>query len=449
MSPARASAPATFAVPPVGRARPIRLPAFTDHTLASGLRVLIARRPGIPRFESRLSVPVVRGGAGEGARVRVLSETLLSGTPTRTSRAIAEALQAMGGGLGASADAELVHIGGASLSVHRRAFLDLFGEVVRDASFPADEVAIERERVVQEIALLRSQPSVVAGDALAARIYGDHPYGRGTPDPAAVEAVTAAALRRLHDGRIRPDRALLVLVGDLDFDRTIADVEAAFGGWDAGGGQHALRRPVLRTPTPVLLVDRPGAPQTTVRMAGPALARSDPDYPALALAVTVFGGYFTSRLNDNIREQKGYTYGAHARVDHRRAVAQFGIAADVGRDVTVASLVEIGYELGRMVALPVGQGELDAARRYLQGTLAMGIQTQTGLTAYLSTLVGSGLPVEYLRDYPAGLERVTVEDVVAVSRRFLSPRGLATVLVGDAATIGPAVGAIAEIEPAG
>jgi len=437
---------AEVVIPFVGRARPIKLPTFADHTLGNGLRVLVARRPGIPRFEARLTMPVARGGAGEAPRVRVLSETLLSGTPTRTSRGIVEALQALGGGLGSSTDGELIQVGGASLSSHRRAFLELFGEVVREASFPADEVAIERERVVQEIALLRSQPGVVAADALAARLYGDHPYGQGTPDPDAVGAVAPATLRKLHEGRIRPDHALMVLVGDLDLDRTLADVEAAFGGWVAGEGHRPLRPPVMRTPAPVLLVDRPGAVQTTIRIGGPALPRSDPDYPALALAVTVFGGYFTSRLNDNIREQKGYTYGAHARVEHRRSAAQFGISADVGRDVTAASLVEITYELGRMLALPVGQGELDAARRYLQGTLAMGIQTQSGLTAYLATLVGTGLPVEYLRDYPVALDRVGVDDVVMASRRFLSPRALATVLVGDATTVGPVVDAIAEVE---
>ena len=113
------------------------------------------------------------------------------------------------------------------------------------------------------------------------------------------------------------------------------------------------RSPTITTPAPILLVDRPGAVQTNIRMGGPAIARTDPQYPALALAVTVFGGYFTSRLNDNIREQKGYTYGAHARVEHRRVAAQLSISADVGKDVTAASLVEIDYELGRMVSLPV------------------------------------------------------------------------------------------------
>jgi predicted Zn-dependent peptidase len=435
-------------IPAVGKPRPIRLPALLDQTLANGLRVLIARRPGIPRFEGRLVVPVARGGPGEGPRLRVLTETLLAGTPTRTSLGIAEELQAMGGGLGSFSDAEQLVVGGSCLSVNRRRFLELFGEVVQEASFPAEEVTIERERLVQEIALLRSQPGVVAADALVGRLYGDHPYGQGTPDPDAVAAVTPAALRRLHDTRVSPDHALMVLVGDLDLGRTLADIESAFGAWAPGQGHRGLRRPVITTPSSIQLVDRPGAVQTNVRMGGRGVGRSDPQYPALALAVTVFGGYFTSRLNDNIREQKGYTYGANARVEHRKVATQLSISADVGREVTAASLVEIAYELGRMVALPVGQDELDAARRYLQGTMAMGIQTQAGLTSYLATLVSAGLPVDYLREYPSALERVTVDDVLEAARRFLSPRGLTTVLVGDAAVVAPSLEPLGDLERA-
>ncbi len=444
---ASAAAPATpVVVPAVGKPRPLRLPSFGDHTLRNGLRVLVARRTGIPRFEARLVVPVAHGGVGEGARLRVLTETLVAGTPTRTSREIAEELQALGGGLGSSADAEQLVLGGSCLSVNRRPFLSLVGEVVREACFPSDEVAIERDRVVQEIALLRSQPGVVASDALLRRLYGNHAYGQGTPDPDAVSAVRPSALRALHDSRVRPGHAVLVIVGDVDVHRAIDDVEEAFGPWAPGEAFRELRKPRVTTPSPVLLVDRPGAVQSNIRIGGRALPRSDPQYPALALAVTVFGGYFTSRLNDNIREQKGYTYGAHSRVEHRKATAQLTVAADVGRDVTAASLVEIGYELGRMVALPVGQGELDAARRYVQGTLAMGIQTQAGLASFIATVVSAGLGVEYLREYPAALEKVTVDQVLEAAQRYLTPTGLTTVVVGDAAAVGPSVRALAEVE---
>ncbi|MHB8468043.1 MAG: M16 family metallopeptidase [Acidimicrobiales bacterium] len=436
-------------IPKVGKPRPFRLPAVVDTTLANGLRVLVARRAGIPRFECRLVVPITTGTDGrDAARLRVLTETVLSGTPDRSSQDIAQALQAMGAGLGASIDADQLMVGGSSLSMRRRPFLQLFGEVVERASFPADEVEIERDRVVQEIALLRSQPGSIASDALVRRMYGTHPYGWGTPDADAVAGVGAATLRRLHRQRVLPGESVLVLVGDLDAERAIADIDAAFAGWGTGPVRRAVRVPSVDTPAAVLLVDRPGAVQTTIRLGGPAISRHDAAYPALALAVTVFSGYFTSRLNDNIREQKGYTYGANARVEHRKVATQLSISADVGREVTAASLVEIAYELGRMVALPVGQDELDAARRYLQGTMAMGIQTQAGLTSYLATLVSAGLPVDYLREYPSALERVTVDDVLEAARRFLSPRGLTTVLVGDAAVIASSLEPLGDLERA-
>jgi zinc protease len=126
-------------------------------------------------------------------------------------------------------------------------------------------------------------------------------------------------------------------------------------------------------------------------------------------------------------------------VEHRPLASQLTISTDVGREVTAAALVEIAYELGRMVALPVEQAELDSARRYMQGTLAMAIQTQAGLAGHLASVVSSGMPVSYLRDYPAALEKVTVGEVLGAARRFLAPGGLARVLVGDAAGVDPAI----------
>src|SRR5581483_7422175 len=225
----------TLPVPAVGKVHPLRLPAVTDVTLRSGLRVLVARRASIPRFECRLIVPITLGrDPGDAARQRLLTDTVLSGTQDRTSREIAEQLQLMGAGMDTYADSEQLIVGGSSLSSRRRACLNLFGAVVSGAAFPADEVAIERDRLVQEIALQRSQPATIAGDALARRLYGTHPYGWGTPDPEVVERVGAAVLRRVHRQRVVPGGSLLVLVGDLDPDKTIADVEAAFAAWRDG-----------------------------------------------------------------------------------------------------------------------------------------------------------------------------------------------------------------------
>ena len=428
----------------------MKVPSVTERVLANGLRVIVARRTGIPRFEARLRIPTVRNGrAGDSARQIVLAETLLSGTPTRTSVDIAEAAQSLGGSLHASADAEFVLVAGSALSVSLVPFLHLMGEVTLQPCFPADEVALERDRLVQEIALSLSQPESIARDALTARYFGRHPYGRGTPRPEAVAGVRPAVLRAAHAASLLPQGSVLVLVGDVASHRALDAAQAAFGGWSANTKASVgvrLAAPKAPERQPLLVVDRPGAVQTNIRMIGPAVPRRHPDFASQMLANAIFGGYFTSRLVDNIRERRGYTYSPGSSIEHRQAASVFSISADVGTDVTAAALVEMRYELGRMVTTLAAQSELDAARQYLQGTLAMSIQTQGGLIAYLSTLATFGLGVDYLRQYPSLLEEVTVDSVRDVAGRLMAPCALQTVLVGDAAKIRGELEALDQVE---
>ncbi|MGZ4208811.1 MAG: M16 family metallopeptidase, partial [Actinomycetota bacterium] len=188
--------------------------------------------------------------------------------------------------------------------------------------------------------------------------------------------------------------------------------------------------------------------QTNVRFAGRWVPRGAPNFYALALAHTVFGGYFSSRLVKNIREDKGYTYSPGSAVDHRRGVSTFIVAADVGTEVTGPSLLEIHYELGRMALMPVGRDELDAGCRYLAGMTMLSTQTQAGLASYLDQITAVGLGIDYLRDFRSNLERVTTDDVLRVSAEYLSPKNLVSVLVGDARAIRPSVEALGSVEVA-
>jgi predicted Zn-dependent peptidase len=239
---------------------------------------------------------------------------------------------------------------------------------------------------------------------------------------------------------------VLILVGDVPTGRALDLAEAALASWEGGGGKPGLPAPAFSTPGPTLLVDRPGSVQTTIRMGGPAIGRTHPDYPKLALANLVFGGYFVSRLVDNIREKRGYTYSPGSGVTQNRVASFFSVSADVGIEVTAPALVEIDYELRRMLAGPIDESELLSAKRYLSGTLSMSIQTQAGLAGYLSTLAVSGLPVEYLRDFPAAVDALTEDDVIEASREYLDPRRLETVLVGDASVIQRHVEALGDLE---
>jgi zinc protease len=438
-------------IPAVGRRRPVRLPEVAEHALANGLRVIAARRPGIPRFEVRLKIPMVREGqAANAARQTLLAETLLSGTPALSSVEIAQAAQRLGGSLATSSDVEWVVLSGSALATGLDPLLGLMGDVIRNAAFPTDEVTVERERVAQEIVLARSQPEQIARDALVRRLFGRHPYGRGMPQPEAVARVSAPALRELHQHSIRPHGSVLVVVGDVGVRRVAEAAEKAFGTWSKGrrAGRARLDPPASPRQSRLLLVDRPGAVQSNIRLAGPAIPRSHPDFPALALTNAIYGGYFTSRLVDNIRERRGYTYSPGSSIEHRQTASAFSVSADVGTEVTAAALVEIRYELGRMVATDVTQDEIDAARRYLQGTLAMSVQTQSGLSAYLSTLATNGLGVEFLRDYPAALERVTIDAVRQSAMSYLAPARLLTVVVGDAGAIRQDLEALDDVEVA-
>jgi len=431
-------------VPPL---KAIRLPQVADRTLGNGLRILAARRSGVPRLEARLVVPSSRKkAAASGALVRVLAKTLLAGTSTRSSLQIAEELQRLGGNLDAGADSEEIYLHGSTLASEIPRFLALLSEVVTDATHPDDEVALQRDVAAQEITLARSQPATLAREALFGRLYGDHPYGRGLPSADEVLAVEAKQLRKLQEKRLRPEGAILVLVGDIAPGKAIDLAEGALAAWAPGGGKPGLAAPEVPEPTTTLLVDRPGAVQTNIRIGGPAVPRSHADYPALALANLVFGGYFVSRLVDNIRERRGYTYSPGSGVQQNRMASLFFIQADVGTEVTGPALVETRYELNRMLAGPIEQAELTSAKRYLSGTTSMSIQTQSGLAANLANLATNGLSVEYLREFPAAVEALSEDDVIAASRRYLDPRRLHTVMVGDAATIGAPVEAFDDIE---
>ncbi|MEI4278184.1 pitrilysin family protein [Klenkia terrae] len=312
------------------------------------------------------------------------------------------------------------------------AVLGVLAELLGRATYPADQVAAEKARVAERIAIARSQPGVVARTALATRRYGSHPYAVQLPETEQVAAITPAALRKLHRERVLPAGSTLVLVGDVDPVAATDAVAAALGGW-AGSGTAVDAPLLVEAPVgPLLLVDRPGAVQSNLRLGGPAPGRRDPELPAVRLASMVYGGYFSSRLVENIRERRGYTYSPRSSVDHLQAGSSFLVDADVATGVTGPALLETVYELGRIALVPMTEAELNAARRYILGTTALATATHAGLASTLSALIGSGLPADWLAEHQAALAAVTLDDVTAAARRWLHPAGLTAVVVGDA-----------------
>jgi predicted Zn-dependent peptidase len=440
----------TLPVPALAKSKPFKVPNVSDTTLDNGLRVLVVRRPGVPLVEVRLRVPFAAPAGKRGpahlARLSLLSDTLLSGTADRDAGQLARSLQGVGGMLSVGSDADRLGFTGSVLASGLPSYLALLGEVLTGASYPAHEVQGEQERLVQELAMHRSTAGVQAREALTARMYGDHPYSKELPDAEDVEAVRPRDLRSLHAARVVPAGSVLTMVGDISPARATALAAAALAGWTAVGPATELAAAPAQPGRTALLVDRPGAVQTTIRFGGAAPTRTASDYAATVLANLIFGGYFSSRWVANIREDKGYTYSPHSGIDHPVAGSRMLAGADVATPVTAPALLESLYELGRIATVPVAQEELDQARRYALGTLALGTASQAGLAGYVSQLAGSGLELDWLREHAADLRTVEVEDVLAAAATWFAPSVLTPVLVGDTAQIADSVRALVELE---
>ncbi|MEU8016365.1 pitrilysin family protein [Micromonospora parva] len=435
-----ATAPRTL--PPLGPTRKLKVPKQAERTLPNGLTVIAVRRPAVPLVELRLWVPFGRVHLARGA---MLSQTMLSGTGSMTSVQIAAELQKVGGGLSAGVDPDRLMLSGAGLVTGLDRMLELLAEVLTGASYPSDEVATERDRLVDRIQVAQSQPAHLAREALLKRIYGRHPYATQTPEPDQIRAVRPAALRTLHSERVHPTGAQLVLVGDVQPEKALDAAERALGGWSGAGRTADLPATPPLEPGPLLLVDRPGSVQSSLRIALPAVSRTDPDHAPLQLANLIFGGYFSSRWVENIREDKGYTYGPHSVIEHSVAGSVLVAAADVATEVTGPALLETTYELGRLASLPPKPEELEQARQYALGTLQLGMSTQAGLAALTSAYAGNGLRLEFLAEYAARLVKASIEDVAQAAARHLAPARAAIVVLGDAERVTPGLAALTTV----
>jgi predicted Zn-dependent peptidase len=421
----------------------IKLPRQAERTLAGGLTVIAIRRAAVPLVELRLRVPF---GRAPLPRATLLSQALFTGTSTMSSIDIAAELQAVGGRLSAGLDPDRLLVTGNSLTAGLDRMLEILGAVLTDAAYPATEVGVERERLVDHIQVAQSQPAHLARTALLKRIYGRHPYAVQTPSPDQVKGVRPAQLRALHADRVRPEGAVLVLVGDLNPEKAIDAAEKALGSWTGPGRDGDVPPTPALEPGPLLLVDRPGSVQSSLRLALPAVPRTHPDHAALQLANLVFGGYFSSRWVENIREDKGYTYGPHTSVEHFLAGSALIAAAEVATEVTGPSLLETMYELGRIASLPPGEEELEQARRYALGTLRLGMSTQAGLAGLASMYASFGLRLEYLTEHSAALSAASREEVAAAAAKYLAPANAVTVVLGDADRVESQLAALTTVE---
>ena len=433
-------------LPPLGVQRTFADLTPVDRTLSSGLRVIAVARRTVPTVELRLRVPFAGDEMTMAARAELIASALLTGTARRSRTQIDDELAGIGGELGAAVDPERLMISGNGLATGLPTLLDVLADLLTDATYPDNDFERERERLVERIAVARAQPRTIAREALQRRRYGNHPVTRETPLAEDVAKVVATDVRDLHRASVLPSGSTLVLVGDIDPERVIEQVDKALAGWAPTGQAKELAALPVLTGRDLLLVDRPGSVQSQLRLSCAAVPRSDPRYPALQLANLVFGGYFSSRLVENVREDKGYTYSAGSYLEFTPSGATLLVETDVATEVTAAALLETRYELARLSTVPPTQAEIDSARRYAIGSMLISLDSQAGVAVTLAALAGVGLDANWLAAHPARLEEVTPDEVAAVATQFLTPTAFTGVVVGDASVVSSGLRALGGFE---
>jgi predicted Zn-dependent peptidase len=390
---------------------------------------------------------VTRGGQADAPAATpelasFVAEILDEGAGGKGALELASALEALGASLFVGAGWDAAQI---DLEVLRARFpeaLRLMADVAVRPDFPAEEIERLRARRLTELARARDEARLIAANAFSALVYGEeHPYG-GLATMEATRRLDRDDLVAFHRTRYRPAASTLVLVGDVDPDAMQPAIEQAFGGWE--GTPPTAARPTTPSVdrTTIYLIDKPGAAQSEIRIGHPGVARDDPDYFPLMVLNTILGGSFTSRLNTNLRETHGYSYGASSSFAMRRGAGPFLASSAVVTEKTDSSVLEFFHELRRIRDAEVPADELARAKNYIALGLPRQFETVGSVANQLATLTVYGLGTDFFDDYVARVLAVTAEDVQRVARKHVRPDAAVAVVVGDRARIEPGLRAL-------
>ena len=421
--------------PAPGPARPLNLPKITEKKLANGLTVVLAPLPNVPKMTSILTFRSATTASDRVAHpgiAQIAASVANEGTDTRTSKQIKEELRSIGGTLSLGSDADSTTMTASALSEFSPRLFELMSDVTQHPSFPETEVKLAQENTIQQIRAGRADPNFLANERFQKAVFGNHPYGFVVPDEKSISALTQADLRAFVTKFYIPNAAHLIVVGDIDVDKTFAEVEKAFGSWKSGTVPPDENPPVpQREKRQIYFVDRPGSIQSAIYIGNASIPRKDKDYFAIRTADTIYGSSFYSRLTRNIRESKGYTYSPFSFSNTRAKTGSFLAGAFVRNEVTGPTLLEMFYELDRMRVLPVTDEELSAAKEYSTGNFSVELASQLGLASRINSVYTFDLDKSFINDFRPKIEALTTADIQKAAAKYFDTYHAAIVIVGD------------------
>ena len=416
--------------------RPYLFPRFERHRLPNGLDVIVAP---VRKLPLATVMALVDAGAACDQRGRegvaaLTADLLFEGTVNHDGAELNDRFERLGASVESAADWDGAAVTLTALRQHLGPAIALLGEVLRAPSFPEREVDRLKAERLAELLQLRAEPRGLADELFAKFLYS-HESRYSRPEGGTEESVTAltrAEIHRFYQERYRPGSVTIVIAGDLSPDEAMDLVSRAFADWTGDAARPIEASPLAaRTGRGLHIVSKPDAQQSELRLGCVYLPRRHPDYHTSVVMNAVLGGLFSSRINLNLREKHGYTYGAFSYLDWRRQAGPFVVSTAVQSEVTAPAAREAIAEIEQIRAEKITEGELSLATSYLGGVFPIRYETTESIAGALATLVRYGLPDDFYDTYRDQVRAVSTDDVLRVARAHLNPSALQMVVVGD------------------
>jgi zinc protease len=428
-------------IPAPGKTPELHVPTWTRTTLPNGAMLIVSEQNKLPLVSFSITF---MGGADqfEAADRRglatITSAMLSEGTTTKTGDQLSDALQLLGTNVSASAGSEQGTIGFISTTGKFEATLSVLADMMLNPSFPPEALERLRGRTLIALAQAKDQPEAIGANVFARVLYGDaHPYGT-RPTEASIKAITRDDVVAFHKAYFQPGRAIITVVGDVKAAAVTKAMEQAFKAWSKAGDKPSFNYPKTpeRGPATIYLVDKPGAAQSIFAIGLPGPPRNTPDYFALQVLNHILGGQFQSRLNANLREQHGYSYGVNSSFSFGKGPGPFRAGGAIVSGKTDLALIEFMKELQGIIGKrPITDEELQTAKDSLIQALPQRFGSIAAINVGITSLIVQGLPDNYYQNYPKAISAVTKDDLLRVANLYIDLNHLAIVIVGDRSTI--------------